>query len=581
MEKETQTSHTVVGIAVKDHKKWYLKPLTPGYKDNIPFNGKVTLKQGEIVRAKIKIAKSGSLSVQIESRIKTHNEVDRAIKSFLLVHNVPHDDWDSKVTDYPETVNPSALKRRRDLRNLAFVTIDGETAKDFDDAIYVEKTNAVDWKLFVAIADVAHYVKVDSPLDVEAKRRGNSVYLPDFVITMLPEELSNGICSLNPSVDRLVVVCEMDIDANGNTTSYSFYDAVIHSAGRLTYTEVNRISTSQLPARSNAINNSLSEFYKLYRCLRQRREERGALDFTPHTSEVRVADGEPVRVGVLVQNDAHRMIEEAMIAANICAAKYLQEQGLNGMYRIHDKPDSESIGTLQAVLNQCNLQIDRKLTATPKDFQLVLNKLRESGAQSWIWEIQVLRALTQAQYAFDNRGHFGLALQDYAHFTSPIRRYSDLYVHRLVKSTFKSKLQQDQPVSAAQRELGIHLSECERRAEIVSRRVDSWLKCSLLKKYVGKAFWGYVVSVEEFGLFVEIDDFYIAGLIHISELGKEYFVYRGSNLCGWKTDKTYSLGDRLQVTVTGVDVESAQLDLVETCNYTTEYRTRKQYRDDF
>lgn len=580
MEKEAQTTNLVIGIAVKDRQEWHLKPLTPGYKDDIPFNSKVALKQGEIVKAKININKNGYLSAQIKSRIPTHNEVDRAIKSLLLVHNVPHDDWDSIATDYPETVEPSVLKNRRDLRNLAFVTIDGETAKDFDDAIYVEKNNAAGWKLFVAIADVTHYVKVDSPLDVEAKLRGNSVYLPNFVVPMLPEELSNGICSLNPTVDRLVVVCEMDINSNGNTTSYSFYDAVIHSAGRLTYTEANRISTSRLPARSNAINNSLREFYKLFRCLRKRREERGALDFTPHTSEVRVADGKPVQVGTFVQNDAHRMIEEAMIAANICTAKYLQEQGLNGMYRIHDKPDSESIGTLQSVLNQCKLQIDRKLMATPKDFQLVLNKLRELGAQSWIWEIQVLRALTQAQYAFDNRGHFGLALQDYAHFTSPIRRYSDLYVHRLVKSTFKRKPQQDQPVSAAQRELGIHLSECERRAEIVSRRVDSWLKCSLLKQYVGKAFWGYVVSVEEFGLFVEIDDYYIAGLIHISELGNEYFVYRGSKLCGDQTDKTYSLGDRLKVTVTGVDVESARLDLVETRNYTAAYRRRKQNRDD-
>ena len=563
----TSTKGTpIVGI-VREHKNtWYVEPLTPDYKDYLPVpraEQHLKFSVNDVVRATIPRHAYKLDFVIVEAIVDTKNEVERAIKAMLLAHQVPNDDWTTIVPDHHPTLDKSEIQQRRDLRKLPFVTIDGESAKDFDDAIYARKGKQGGWILYVAIADVAHYVPVDSPIDVEAQRRGNSVYLPDFVVPMLPEALSNGICSLNPSEDRLVVACEMKIDSSGKIRKYEFYDAVIHSVGRLTYTEAQRITTGWLPARSNAINNSLTAFYALYQSRRQHREERGALDFSFHEAYIKVVDGNPFQVCVHQQNDAHRMIEEAMIAANICAARYLHEHGLNPMYRIHDKPDNDSISTLQQVLTQNKLQYDKKITNSPKAFQTVLEHLRHSLDPSWIWEFQVLRALTQAQYSFDNRGHFGLALTDYAHFTSPIRRYSDLYVHRQMKSTFKQESHSREPVSTALTELALVLSKRERRAEIVSRRVDGWLKCVLLKKHVGKSFWGYVVSVEDFGLFVELDDYYIAGLIHISDLGNEYFTHQGSVLRGEASNKTYRLGERLNVVVVNVDVEGKKIDLLE------------------
>lgn len=554
----------ITGIAVVANGHRYVRSLTPHTPPKIQIRGRTDFTDGEIVIVEIDKVNIEDYYGKVVAKISAEDEASRAVLALLAAFEVPHGNpWNPKRKKFSESINTKAVQDRVDLRHLPLVTIDGESAKDFDDAVYVERTTNGGWRMLVAIADVAHYVQPNDELDKEARRRGNSIYFPDRVIPMLPEDLSNGVCSLKPNLDRLAVVCDMQLTKDGTTDDFDFYEGVIRSAARLTYSEVVAVCHGEeLKCRSKTVNTSLTAFYQAFRALRNTRERRGALDFTSRESMVRILDGEPVEVLDIHQNEAHRMIEEAMILANVCAAQYLQKHNLKPLYRVHTIPRPEALETLQGTLRQCRIFDFDIEKCDSKRFQLLLKNLRHGTKDSWIWELQVLRAMHQARYSFMPNQHFGLALVEYAHFTSPIRRYADLYIHRLIKATLKSskpKFLKNSDIAF----LGEDLSECERRAAGVSRKVDSWLKCKLLQKMVGKTFGGIISGVEEFGIFVELDHYCVSGLIHVSDLGDDYFVANGSVMQGTQSGIKYGLGNRIKVVIVSVDVELGRIDLIE------------------
>lgn len=570
------TDRPITGIVVNDKNRWYVRSLTPSAPFDVQIKGNNELFAGEIVTVKISRVDVDNYYGKIVGKIPAEDEASRAALALLTAYDVPHGKpWNAKRKKFSDFINPKLVRDRLDLRHCPFVTIDGESAKDFDDAVFVEPNTSGGWRMLVAIADVAHYVHPNDELDQEARRRGNSVYLPDRVVPMLPEDLSNGICSLKPALDRLVIVCEMQLSETANTKAFDFYEAVIRSAGRLTYSEIVTVCRGEtLPSRSVAINASLKAFYDVFRVLRKVREQRGALDFSARETAVKVQNGEPVEVFAVQQNEAHQMIEEAMILANVCAAHYLQQKNLKPLYRVHTNPRPEALAALRNVLQQshvCELDFEE---CTSQEVQRLLNELRRTTKVSWIWELQVLRAMHQARYSFINKQHFGLALSEYAHFTSPIRRYADLHVHRLIKSTLNSsngKLSKDPELAY----LGEDLSECERRATNVSRKVDLWLKCKLLQKMKGKSFGGVISGIEEFGIFVELDHYCVSGLIHVTDLGDDYFVAVGPVMQGTRSGVEYCLGDRLKVVIVSVDVEWGRIDLIEARPRTKRHEYRR------
>jgi ribonuclease R len=442
---------------------------------------------------------------------------------------------------------------RKDLRDLPFVTIDGETAKDFDDAVYAEREGK-GFRLKVAIADVSHYVRPGDALDEEARERGTSVYFPRRVIPMLPEKLSNGLCSLNPNVDRLAMVCDMAIGPNGKVARYEFYAAVFRSQARLTYTGVwDMIS-------KGSANADLKTLYEVYKVLAEERGRRGAIDFESVETKMQFdANGKIERIVPEPRNEAHRLIEECMLAANVCAGNFLAERGHPVLYRVHDVPAPEKVSALRSFLAELGLALPGGEKPTPKDYAELLRKIKPRPDFPLLQTI-LLRSLKQAVYTPENLGHFGLAFDAYAHFTSPIRRYPDLLVHRAIKAVLANRKYEG--VDWA--ELGRHCSETERRADDASRDVENWLKCYYMQDHVGGVFAGTVTGVTAFGLFVMLDDYYVDGLLHISELGRDYFRFEPTRhlLLGERTGKRYRLADRLKVKLVRVDLETRKIDLV-------------------
>ena len=566
----------LTGIALRAQNRWYVRTLAPKLSYDVQIKGRNDLTEGEIVTVEISEVDRDDYFGKIVGKIPTEDETSRATLAFLTAYGVPHDSpWNPKRKKFSDVISTKSSNKRVDLRQHSFVTIDGESAKDFDDAVFVEPAKDGGWRILVAIADVAHYVHPNDELDREARRRGNSVYLPDRVIPMLPEDLSNGICSLKPKLDRLVVVCDIRLSKTGKTQSFDFYDALIQSAARLTYSETVKVCLGEdLQGRAQAINTSLKAFYEAFRVLRRIRERRGALDFSARETTVRIADGQPVEVIPLQQNEAHQMIEEAMILANVCAAQYLNRHNLTPLYRVHTNPRPEALEGLQNILRLCRMYELEVEDCTSRDFQQLLDALRGKTKDSWIWELQVLRAMHQARYSFVQNQHFGLALEEYAHFTSPIRRYADLYLHRLIKSTFKHS-KRSLPKDSEIAYLGEDLSECERRATSVSRKVDLWLKCKLLEKMKGKTFNGVVSGVEEFGIFIELDHYCVSGLIHVTDLGDDYFVASGPVMQGTRSGVEFCLGDRMHVVIVSVDVELGRIDLIESKPRQKRHRYRR------
>jgi ribonuclease R len=477
-------------------------------------------------------------------------EIEIAVRKFDLPHEFSKKAM-AQARGLPDEVVDSG--NRKDLRDLHLVTIDGETAKDFDDAVYAQREGK-GWRLWVAIADVSHYVRQGDALDRDARERGTSVYFPRRVIPMLPEKLSNGLCSLNPNVDRLAMVCEMAITHHGEVARYEFYPAVFRSKARLTYTEVwNRLQSGKAPEH-------LATLYELFKALHEERNRRGAIDFdTTETRMIFDARGKIEKIVPEPRNDAHRIIEECMLAANVCAGNFLAERKQPVLYRIHDVPAADKVAALREFLAELGLQLPGGEIPRPKDYARLLERIRKRPDFGLLQTI-LLRSLKQAQYSPSNVGHFGLAFESYVHFTSPIRRYPDLLVHRAIKAALANRKYAEEDWEA----LGRHCSETERRADDASRDVENWLKCYYMRDHVGGTFPGTITGVVPFGLFVTLDDYYVDGLVHISELGRDYFQYDGARhaLLGERTGKRYRLADRMTVKLVRVDLESRKIDFV-------------------
>ncbi len=453
---------------------------------------------------------------------------------------------------------------REDIRHLPLVTIDDETAKDFDDAVYCErqgKSGKGGFRLVVAIADVSHYVAAGRALDRDALDRGNSVYFPRRVLPMLPEKLSNGLCSLNPQVERLCMVCDMAIAANGAIRRYRFYPAVMYSHARLTYNEVAEAlyeEKSVAAERRAELLPHLRMLDALYRVLAKARRARGAIDFeTVETRMIFDEQGKIARIEPSSRNDAHRIIEECMLAANVCASDFLHENEHAALYRIHEGPAPEKLEKLREFLKEFGLQLTGGDEPHAKDYAKLLEKIK-GRPDLQLLQTVMLRSLQQAVYSPDNVGHFGLAYESYTHFTSPIRRYPDLLIHRAIKAVLRGE--KYRPGNWT--EIGIHCSQTERRADEATRDVESWLKCYYMQDRIGEAFAGSVSAVTSFGIFVALDDVFVEGLVHISDLGSDYFHYDDAKhqLVGERTGRRFRLADRVRVQLVRVDMESSKID---------------------
>jgi len=469
----------------------------------------------------------------------------------------------NEIEKYGSTVPAKAKQGRTDLRDVDLVTIDGADARDFDDAVYCEK-DGNGWRLLVAIADVSHYVEIGSGLDKEATRRGTSVYFPDRVVPMLPEVLSNGLCSLNPKVDRLCMVCEMHVDGEGKVTRSTFFDAVMRSKARLTYSQVNALLNGKsVKSVPKAQHQPIRELHALYKALAKARSRRGAIELDlPQTKYKLNDDGEIDRIEVVPRNDAHRLIEECMIAANVQAAGFLKRHRVPGLYRVHAKPDPDRFDELRLFLTSLGLKVAHSEHVQPRDFTKIIRQTAGRPDATAIM-MTMLRSLTHAEYSPNNIGHFGLALESYAHFTSPIRRYPDLLVHRAIRHIIKGGKPGRYGYSGpAMERLGTITSAHEKRAEEATREVEAWLKCQYMEQHLGDEFDGVVTGVTNFGLFVQITELLVDGLVHVTSLSNDYYKFDAGSqsLVGERTGRKYRLGDPMRVQVNRVDMETRRID---------------------
>lgn len=469
----------------------------------------------------------------------------------------------------PDRLRAVDLRRRIDLRDLAFVTIDGQDARDFDDAVYCERAaEHREFRLLVAIADVAHYVKSGTGLDEDAQLRGTSVYFPRRVIPMLPEKLSNELCSLKPQVDRLVLVCDMVVSASGEVNAYQFYEAVIRSAARCTYEEAWGILSRTDPIalrRHPAVVEALDRLQQAHLALASARSARGAISFeSVETRMVMDELGRIQRIEARQRNDAHRLIEECMLAANLSAADFLIRCQHPGLFRVHEGPTQERLQKLREYLAQLGLELGGGEKPRPSDYARLSERVRLRPDVLLI-QSMMLRSMQQAVYSPHNQGHFGLAYEAYAHFTSPIRRYPDLLVHRVIKALVHRKrfaLARSGDAMAQWEQVGTRCSAAERRADEASRDVEAWLKCQFMKERVGDVYPGKVSGVAPFGLFITLDELYVEGLLHVSELGNEYFQYNepSQELRGERTGRRFRLGHEVLVQVSRVDLEARRIE---------------------
>ncbi|HEY3326739.1 MAG TPA: ribonuclease R [Novimethylophilus sp.] len=496
------------------------------------------------------------------------------IEIALRKHNLPHE-FPPAAVKLAEKFKPQVVaqdwKGRIDLRELPLITIDGETARDFDDAVFCEplassgedKKSPKGWRLVVAIADVSFYVKPGDALDKEAYDRGNSVYFPRRVIPMLPEALSNGLCSLNPDVERLCMVCDMQVDAKGAVKQYKFYPSVMRSKARMTYTKVYDMIVNPAGAAAQEyahIMPHVNNLYQLYQVLVKAREKRGAIEFeTMETLMVFNDQGKIERIEPVVRNEAHRLIEECMLAANVCASDFLKQHEHPVLYRIHEGPTLEKLEKLREFMGEFGFGLSGGDTPHAKDYCKLLDRIKGRPDEQLLQTV-LLRSMQQAVYSPDNVGHFGLAYESYTHFTSPIRRYPDLLVHRAINAVLESRKYKPGDWSA----LGMHCSMTERRADDATRDVQTWLKCYYMQDKVGDSFDGTVSGVTSFGLFVALDGVYVEGLLHVTELGNDYFHFDKVRhlMAGERTGRNYRLGDRLRIKVARVDMETSKIDFV-------------------
>src|SRR4051812_6206250 len=602
----TRANTHIIGRLLNENGAWVVAPEDQRIGQDIIVEGSLgKAKSGQIVSVELTEQPMrfkqpvGKIVEVLGSLDDPGMEIEIAVRKF----GVPHIFSDAalkQANKLPDFVRDIDLADRVVLRDVPLVTIDGEDARDFDDAVYCEpvKIGRTDgYRLIVAIADVSHYVKPNDALDVDALERSTSVYFPRRVIPMLPEKLSNGLCSLNPAVDRLTLVCDAVITAKGEIKAYQFYPAVIHSAARLTYTEVASILSNTRgteAAKRPGLVPHLLNLHDVYKALMHARQLRGAIDFeTTETYIVCNAVGKIEQILPRTRNDAHRLIEECMLAANVCAADLLQRHEHPGVYRVHAAPTKEKLNQVRTFLKQVGLHLGGGDTPAASDYAELMPKIK-ARPDAVLLQTMLLRSMQQAVYSPDNIGHFGLSYEAYAHFTSPIRRYPDLLTHRAIKAILQGKRYDPKGIdtgvlntmlSPAARKmqaqdkangkkkheadvaiweaLGVHCSANERRADEASRDVEAWLKCYFIRDKLGEEFTGTISGVAPFGIFVQLDTLFIEGLVHVTELGADYFQYDDTRheLRGERTGMRYQLTDRVTVQVSRVDLDARKIDL--------------------
>ena len=609
-----RSDQPIIGRLLQESGVWLVAPEDKRYGQDvlIPKGATGQAKAGQVVV--VQLVEPPALYGQPVGRIKeVLGEVDdpgMEIEIAVRKYSVPHvfsEACIAQARGLPDKVRAQDLKHRVDLRDVPLVTIDGEDARDFDDAVYCEPLSTgrgrkavKGWRLLVAIADVSHYVETGSAIDIDAYDRATSVYFPRRVIPMLPEKLSNGLCSLNPDVDRLCMVCDMVVDADGVVSAYQFYPAVMHSHARFTYTEVAAIlANTRGPeaARRKDRVQDLMNLHDVYQALLRSRHRRGAVDF--ETTETQIVCDESGRIEKIVprvRNDAHRVIEEAMLAANVCSADFIQQGKQPGLFRVHEGPTPEKKEVLRAYLKAMGVGLTLSDDPAPGEFQAIAEATKERPDSQQI-HTMLLRSMQQAIYSPYNSGHFGLAYEAYTHFTSPIRRYPDLLVHRVIKailgktryqlpalptpgeahaklsrrlekgeasrrSSAEAPRKANSPELMAWQAAGLHCSANERRADEASRDVEAWLKCKYMREHLGEEFSGVVSAATSFGLFVTLDAMYVEGLVHITELGGEYFRFDEARqeLRGERTGIRYAIGTRVRVQVSRVDLDGRRID---------------------
>jgi len=543
----------------------------------IPDNARLGARMGQVVVVELHPRTApffqpiGKITEVLGDNMAKGMEVEIAIRKHDIPHSFPSA-VEKQLKKWAEDVPEEAKRGRVDLRNLPLVTIDGEDARDFDDAVFCQKQGK-GWKLWVAIADVSYYVRPKSALDTEAYNRGNSVYFPNRVVPMLPEKLSNGLCSLNPQVDRLCMVCEITISAKGKMTDYQFYEAVMNSHARLTYNKVAKIleKDTALCERYASLVPHLQDLHEMYQALVKARQQRGAIEFeTIESKFIFNALGRIERIEPVVRNDAHKIIEECMILANIASANFMEKHQEPALYRIHAVPSEEKLTAFRSFLAECGLSLSGGNKPTPTDYAQLLEQIKPRPDHELI-QTMLLRSMSQAVYSADNIGHFGLALEEYAHFTSPIRRYPDLTLHRGIKYLLakqkgsKRKTTDTGGYHYPLEEMdlfGAHCSSTERRADDATREVADWLKCEYMQDHVGEEFDGVISSVTGFGFFVRLNDLFIDGLVHISGLANDYYLFDmpKQRLIGENSGMIFRLGDAVKVRVEAVSLEQKQID---------------------
>jgi len=594
----------IIGRLLHEGGQWIVAPEDRRFGQDIiiPKNATASAQVGQVVS--VELTETPSLHSQPVGRVlEVLGEIDDAgmeIEIAVRKYEVPHrfsTETLAAAASLPEKLRAIDRKNRVDLTDVALVTIDGEDARDFDDAVYCEpfkrgrgKTAFTGWRLLVAIADVSHYVKPGEALDNDAYERATSVYFPRRVIPMLPEKLSNGLCSLNPHVERLALVCDMIIAEDGAIDAYQFFPAVINSHARLTYTEVAAAlaNTRGPEAQKRAdVLPHLLHLHEVYRALLKQRQKRGAIDF--ETTETQIICDDNGRIEKIVprtRTDAHRLIEESMLAANVCAAAFIAQAEHPSLYRVHEGPTPEKRVALQAYLRALGLGLHISDEPTPGEMQAI-SQATQGRPDALQISTMLLRSMQQAVYTATNNGHFGLAYGAYTHYTSPIRRYPDLLVHRVIKALLggkrfhlapnaltrtpelrKNARPASKPAKPLTQELqvwegvGAHCSANERRADEASRDVEAWLKCRYMREHLGEEFSGTVSAVAGFGLFVTLDALYVDGLVHITELGGEYFRFDEARqeLRGERSGVRYAVGTRVRVQVSRVDLDGRKID---------------------
>ncbi len=601
-------AHThIVGRLVNENGVWLIVPEDRRIVHDILVDGSPgKAKAGQIVNAQLvsqpsRYTQPVARIVEVLGNMDDPGvEIEIAVRKFGLPHIFSREAL-SEADRLPDQVLPEDFEGRVDLRDIPLVTIDGEDARDFDDAVYCEpvKLDGTDaYRLIVAIADVSHYVKPNTPLDKDALLRATSVYFPRRVIPMLPEKLSNGLCSLNPDVDRLVLVCDALVKPDGEVSAYQFYPAVMHSAARMTYTSVAAILANQRGPEAAiyaGLVPHLMNLYGLYKVLAAARERRGAIDFeTVETYIVSNEAGKIEKILPRIRNDAHKLIEECMLTANVCAADFMRRSHHAGIYRVHARPNEQKLEQVRAFLAQIGLSLGGGDEPEPSDYAVLIRQI-ESRPDASLLQTMLLRSMQQAMYSPDNIGHFGLAYEAYTHFTSPIRRYPDLLTHRVIKAILAGKhyvpqgidrrmlntqvpgsirkqmlqektgkTQKTSAEEAIWEALGLHCSANERRADDASRDVEAWLKCYFIRDKLGEHFTGTISGVAGFGIFVQLDDLFIEGMVHVADLGSDYYHFDEirHELRGERTGVRYQLTDRVIVQVSRVDMDARQIDLL-------------------